>query len=107
MICGCRFCKFVKISSLRRFRLNIRDGWVDAGLGNTKVGDMADIIVGEKVGVVLSDFNADSIREAVEELVCLAKQEGIQVHCRDVALKYFSLKEGVRSYDRIYRELMV
>ena len=76
-------------------------------LGNTKVGDMADIIVGEKVGVVLSDFKADSIREAVEELVCLTKQEGIQTHCRDVALRYFSLKEGVRSYDRIYRELMV
>ena len=76
-------------------------------LGNTNVGDMADIIVGEKVGVVLSDFDVDSIREAVEELVYLTKQEGIQAHCRDVALRYFSLKEGVSSYDRIYRELVV
>mgnify|MGYP003979718261 FL=1 len=76
-------------------------------LGNANVGDIADIIVGEKVGVVLSSFDADSIRVAVEELVCLTKQEGIQAHCRDVALRYFSLKEGVRSFDRIYRELVV
>ena len=76
-------------------------------LGNTNIGDIADIIVGEKVGVVLSSFDADSIRVAVEELVCLTKQEGIQAHCRDVALRYFSLKEGVRSFDRIYRELVV
>jgi len=76
-------------------------------LGNANVGDIADIIVGEKVGVVLSSFDADSIRVAVEELVCLTKQEGIKAHCRDVALRYFSLKEGVRSFDRIYRELVV
>ena len=76
-------------------------------LGNANVGDIADIIVGEKVGVVLSSFDADSIRVAVEELVCLTKQEGIKAHCRDVAFRYFSLKEGVRSFDRIYRELVV
>jgi len=76
-------------------------------LGNANVGDIADIIAGENVGVVLNSFDADSIRVAVEELVCLTKQEGIKAHCRDVALRYFSLKEGVRSFDRIYRELVV
>lgn len=74
-------------------------------LGNTNVGDMAGILEGENVGVALRAFDDDSIRDAVEKLVDLTKRQDIQAHCREVSLRYFSLKEGVRQYDRIYREL--
>lgn len=74
-------------------------------LGNTNVGDMADILVGEQVGVALSSFDDDSIRKAIEQLLRLTKQSDIKNHCRSVAIRHFSLKDGVREYDRIYQEL--
>ena len=74
-------------------------------LGNTGVGDMASILEGEQVGVTLSCFDETAMREAVDRLLQLTNTPGIQERCRDVALRYFSLEEGVRAYDRIYREL--
>lgn len=74
-------------------------------LGNTNVGDMADILEKEQVGVVLSAFDEASIKNAIEKLLFLTKKSDIKLQCRDVALRYFSLDSGVQAYDRIYREL--
>lgn len=74
-------------------------------LGNSGVGDMASILEKEQVGVALSHFDESAMREAIDRLLQLTQTPGIQTRCRDVALRYFSLEDGVRAYDRIYREL--
>jgi glycosyltransferase involved in cell wall biosynthesis len=74
-------------------------------LGNSGVGDMATILESEQVGVALNSFDEVAMREAVERLLRLANSPGIHGRCRDVALRYFSLEDGVRAYERIYREI--
>ncbi len=75
-------------------------------LGNTGVGDMASILEREQVGVALSSFDDEAMREAIERLLQLTIAEGIRERCREVALRYFSLDEGVTCYTRIYSQLM-
>ncbi|MGZ0018243.1 glycosyltransferase [Nitrosomonas sp. wSCUT-2] len=74
-------------------------------LGNTGVGDMATILEKERVGVALSRFDEPSMCEAIDRLLQLTQTHGIEARCREVALRYFSLDEGVRAYDQIYRKL--
>lgn len=74
-------------------------------LGNHGVGDMAAILEKEQVGVALDRFDESAMREAIDRLVQLTETSEIHARCREVALRYFSLDEGVRSYDRIYRSL--
>jgi glycosyltransferase involved in cell wall biosynthesis len=74
-------------------------------LGNSGVGDMATILESEQVGVALNSFDEAAMREAIERLLHLANSPGIHLRCRDVALRYFSLEDGVRAYSRIYRDL--
>jgi len=74
-------------------------------LGNIKVGDMADILEGEQVGVALEEFSESCVTDGIARLIELTRQPDIKKHCRNVALRHFSLDEGVRSYDRIYCEL--
>ena len=71
-------------------------------LTNSGVGDMQGILQGEGVGVVLSDFNPESERRAVKQLVALCSDKDIRQRCVRAAKKYFSLEEGVRAYNRIY-----
>lgn len=72
-------------------------------LTNAGVGDMQSILQGEGVGVVLSDFSPESEGEAVKQLLALCSDKDISQRCVDTARKYFSLEEGARAYDRIYR----
>jgi glycosyltransferase involved in cell wall biosynthesis len=74
-------------------------------LGNAGVGDMAAILANERVGVALIQFDESSMREAIDRLLQLSQEPDIKVRCREVAVRYFSLNEGVRAYDRIYCEL--
>jgi len=76
-------------------------------LGNAGVGDMAAILENEQVGVALSRFDDDAMREAIERLLQLTQTAGIKERCREVALRYFSLDEGVRRYASIYQKLDV
>lgn len=74
-------------------------------LGNHGVGDMATILEKEQVGVAMDRFDGPAMREAIDRLIQLTQKPGILAQCREVALRYFSLDEGVKSYDRIYRSL--
>ena len=76
-------------------------------LGNTGVGDMAAILENEQVGVALTCFDEDSMRTALKRLLQLKHTDGIKERCREVALRYFSLDEGVRRYASIYKQLDV
>lgn len=74
-------------------------------LGNSGVGDMAAILENEQVGVALHSFDEAAMRVAVNCLLQLTITQDIHIRCRDVAVRYFSLDDGVGAYDRIYREM--
>lgn len=74
-------------------------------LASACVGDMAEILEGERVGVVLRSLSFESRREAVERLLSLAAEPDITDRCVSVARRYFSLEDGVEAYRRIYRSL--
>ena len=74
-------------------------------LGNVGVGDMAEILEGERVGIALTDFDGASMQLGLERLIDLTQQPGIQARCVAAAQKHFSLDEGVRRYGTIYAQL--
>lgn len=74
-------------------------------LGNHGVGDMADTLENEQVGVALGQFDESAMRDAIDRLLQLTQTPGIHARCREVALRYFSLNEGVIRYRAIYDDL--
>jgi glycosyltransferase involved in cell wall biosynthesis len=60
-------------------------------LGNAGVGDMAEILEGEGVGVAVKGFSAGDLAGGVERLLALAGQPDMQARCRCVALERFSV----------------
>jgi glycosyltransferase involved in cell wall biosynthesis len=74
-------------------------------LGNTGVGDMEAVLEDRRVGVALRGFNDGQIRDGIQRLVALAKDEEIQVRCRAAASEIFSLNRGVAEYEAIYQRL--
>ena len=75
-------------------------------LGNSGVGDMAELLEDEHVGVALQDFSEESMRVAMDRLLKLSREEGINQRCRQVAIEYFSLEMGVEKYEKIYKSLL-
>ena len=74
-------------------------------LGNAGVGDMAEILEEEQVGVVLKAFDETSMTEGVQRLLELVKDPYTRGRCVDAAQKHFSLDEGVARYRSIYVRL--
>ncbi|WKT81958.1 hypothetical protein QYC27_03945 [Thermosynechococcus sp. PP45] len=72
---------------------------------NDGVGDMTQIIEQEKVGVILRSFDESAMRKAAEEILELLQDEHLSQRCRAAAIKYFSLEEGVKSYQNIWQQL--
>ncbi len=75
-------------------------------LGNDRVGDMEAILEGENTGAALTDFSPADRERAVERILTLADDPATPVHCREVALRLFSLDGGIRKYRRIYSEML-
>lgn len=74
-------------------------------LANAGVGDMAGVLEGEGVGVILENFGIIALQRGMERLMELARQPGIQARCHAVAHRHFSLEEGVARYRAIYLAL--
>jgi len=74
-------------------------------LGNVGIGDMSEVLEGEQVGVAIKSFDSVSRSVAMQQLLQLVAGSDTSARCVTAALRYFSLDEGVRSYDKIYREL--
>lgn len=74
-------------------------------LGNAGVGDMAEVLEGEGVGVALKAFDKASLSEGLERLQALATDPSISARCVEVAERYFSLEDGVRRYQSVYASL--
>ncbi|MDC3391621.1 glycosyltransferase [Candidatus Thioglobus sp.] len=75
-------------------------------LSNTGIGDMAEIIKKESVGIAINDFSNESMQEGVRRLIKLTQDSNIRKRCRSSAIKNFSLEEGVKSYSQIYTNLL-
>ena len=74
-------------------------------LANSGVGDMAEILEGEQVGIALDDFKPESLRHGLTRLLKLVETEGILGRCVAAAGKHFSLTEGVARYAQVYARL--
>lgn len=75
-------------------------------VGNDGVGDVREVIESGGVGVVVRDFDSAAMARAVDDLLAVVADERTRARCLDVARSRFSLAEGVRAYDRIYRSLL-
>lgn len=72
---------------------------------NTNVGDMANILEAEQVGVALTDFSENELQKGITRLIELVNEPDIRQRCYQAAVRHFSLENGVATYDRIYNEL--
>ena len=73
---------------------------------NRGVGDVADIVTQNRVGIVLDGIDALSISNAIDNLHSLYLNEGIHRRCRDTAEKIFSLEFGIDNYRKAYTGIM-
>lgn len=71
-------------------------------LGNAGVGDMAEVLEGEQVGVAITSFDGASMTAGLEQLLQLVANPGTRVRCVAAAQRHFSLDEGVARYQNIY-----
>jgi glycosyltransferase involved in cell wall biosynthesis len=74
-------------------------------LGNAGVGDMAEILEGERVGVALDAFDPASLTLGLNKLQKLVADPATAARCVAAAQKYFSLDEGVQRYAAVYQQL--
>jgi glycosyltransferase involved in cell wall biosynthesis len=74
-------------------------------LGNAGVGDMAELLERERVGVALTSFDEATMAAGLRQLLQLAADKMTRDRCVAVAQSHFSLHEGVVKYRRIYEQL--
>ncbi len=74
-------------------------------LGNAGVGDMAEVLEGEQVGVALKAFDEVSMSDGVQRLLQLVADPKTGARCVAAAQRHFSLDEGVARYRKIYEQL--
>jgi glycosyltransferase involved in cell wall biosynthesis len=74
-------------------------------LGNAGVGDMAELLEGEQVGIALSSFDDASMIAGLHRLLRLVADPATRDRCVAAAQRHFSLDEGVAGYRKIYERL--
>lgn len=74
-------------------------------LANRGVGDFAEILEDERVGVVVDEFSPQALGDGVRRLLALRSDPGVAARCVAAARRHFSLEEGVRRYAGVYAAL--
>jgi glycosyltransferase involved in cell wall biosynthesis len=74
-------------------------------LGNAGVGDMAEVLEGEQVGVALKTFDEAAMTEALLQFLQLVADPATSGRCVAAAQRHFSLDEGVARYTGVYEQL--
>ncbi len=74
-------------------------------LGNAGVGDMAEVLEGERVGIAVKRFDEASLQNGLTQLLGLCADPDVSVRCVAAAHRHFSLDEGVLRYRGIYNSL--
>lgn len=75
-------------------------------LTNAGVGDVAEIVLSENVGVALSEFSDAAFDQALEQLLDLVANPTVRDRCVSAARRHFHLDEGVKRYRKIYQSLL-
>lgn len=71
-------------------------------IGNYGVGDMAQVLESEQVGIALTSFDTESFKVGLVRLLQLVDNPGTRDRCAASAKRHFSLDEGVTRYQGIY-----
>jgi len=71
-------------------------------ISNAGVGDLTEVLDGERVGVAIRSFESNSMTQALHKIFKLIESPEISSRCVSVAEKYFSLDMGVSKYSEIY-----
>jgi glycosyltransferase involved in cell wall biosynthesis len=74
-------------------------------IANSGVGDVAEILEGEQVGVALDGFDDAQLDVGLRRLFELLAEPDIGQRCSAVARKLFSLDDGAAHYQAIYESL--
>ena len=74
-------------------------------VGNSGVGDVEKILNFKNSGFVLKKFDNKSLVEAAKKIIVISKNKNIPYKCRDTAIEFFSLKDGIEKYRLIYNTL--
>jgi glycosyltransferase involved in cell wall biosynthesis len=74
-------------------------------LTNAGVGDVEDVVEGERVGVLVREFTPEAVERGAEELMRMVNEATVRDRCVRAARKWFALEDGVSAYSRIYASL--
>lgn len=72
---------------------------------NEGVGDVAEIVRDNQVGVIAKSAEQGDMRQAVIDLIALKRDPDLAKRCRVTAEAFFSLEKGTERYRKIYRKL--
>lgn len=73
---------------------------------NPGVGDTEELVLDNRVGVVVRDFTQGSYMAALKELFDLKREEDkLRERCRQAARENLSLADGIERYARLYQRL--
>lgn len=76
-------------------------------ISNAGIGDLDELIRGERVGAILPDFTPEAYARALSEVEAMGEAETIRAHCRQVAREHFDLQTvGGPRYRRLYERLL-
>ena len=74
-------------------------------LSNAGVGDMAQVLESERVGVAIDRFGQAALDAGLKAVQALVDDPDTRARCVNAARKHFSLDEGVSRYQRVYEQL--
>lgn len=75
-------------------------------LTNNGVGDTAELLREDKVGIAIDRFDNESLDHGVQALLELSDDVQARTRCVNTARMHFSLDEGVGRYRAVYEELL-
>jgi glycosyltransferase involved in cell wall biosynthesis len=76
-------------------------------VSNAGIGDLDELIAGERIGVLLREFTPEAYAGAIEELDALSAEEDLRARCQAVARREFDLQRvGGPRYRRLYQRLL-
>ena len=73
---------------------------------NEGVGDVAEIVRKNNVGVIVEGISKEKMEKAFESLLTLMKDPKLNARCRSTSENLFSLKSGTESYRKIYNSII-
>lgn len=73
---------------------------------NEGVGDVADIVRKNKVGIIVEGVNQEQMEKAFDALLILMQDPNLNARCRATSETLFSLKKGTESYKQIYNTII-